>query len=178
MGKLASLLCAIMICWCFYMKQTSDVFQQQSLHYQCQYLNRCWIIIKLILRNKFHWYLNQSIAISIQEISFENAVCKIATIVLYNVKPYLMPGMQAQWCLLVKFRLHVCIDPALGLSFLVPGPEYSRRTRPVPWLLIPWFIESPGYQQQCSVNKSLSLMGKDFNCPFQNGGMILNASTL
>ena len=44
------------------------------------YLNQCWNVVDLTLRNKLQWNINQNSYIFIQEIAFENVVWKIAAI--------------------------------------------------------------------------------------------------
>ena len=44
------------------------------------YLNQCWNIVNWILRNKPQWNFNWNSNIFIQEMAFENVVCKIASI--------------------------------------------------------------------------------------------------
>ena len=46
----------------------------------CDYLNQCWNIVNLNLRNKFQWNLRLNSYIFIQENAFENGVCKMAAI--------------------------------------------------------------------------------------------------
>ena len=43
-------------------------------------LNQCWNIVDWAFRNKLPWNLNRNPNIFIQEIAFENVVCKIASI--------------------------------------------------------------------------------------------------
>ena len=42
------------------------------------YLTQCWIIINWILKNKFHWHLNQNIALCIHQNASDNIVCEMA----------------------------------------------------------------------------------------------------
>ena len=44
------------------------------------YLNQCWNIVNLNLRNKLQWNLKRNSYIFIQENTFENAVCEMAAI--------------------------------------------------------------------------------------------------
>ena len=44
------------------------------------YLNTCWNIVNWTCRNKLQWNFYQNSNIFIQEIAFENVVCKIASI--------------------------------------------------------------------------------------------------
>ena len=44
------------------------------------YLNQCWNIVNWTLRNKLQWTFNRNSNIFIQEIAFENVVCKMASI--------------------------------------------------------------------------------------------------
>ena len=47
------------------------------------------------------------------------------------------------------------------------GPGYLGLTRSISWLLMPWLLASPGYQQPwyrlCKISKSWSYTRKDFN---------------
>ena len=54
------------------------------------YLNHPWIIVDLNLGNKFQWNLNLNTIIFIQEIEFENVVCKMVAI----IKEYKHPASQ------------------------------------------------------------------------------------
>ena len=53
------------------------------------------------------------------------------------------------------------------LTLLMPIPEDSGRTQPIPWLLMPWLLLSPGHQQPwhctCRMDRSLSSIRNDFN---------------
>ena len=63
------------------------------------------------------------------------------------------------------------------LTLLVLKLEYSRITKLIPWLLMPWRLVSPGHQQPwhwlCRINRSLFSKRKGFNClhnlNFRNG---------
>ena len=44
------------------------------------YLNQCWTIVNWTFRNKLQWNFNRNSNIYIQEIAFENVVCKMASI--------------------------------------------------------------------------------------------------
>ena len=58
----------------------------------------------------------------------------------------------------------ICV---IGLNTFGVKTEYSRQTRSLPKLLMPWLLVSPGHQQLgywlCRINRSLSSRGKDFN---------------
>ena len=46
------------------------------------YLDQCWKIFNWTFRNKLQWNFNRNSNIFIQEVAFENVVCKIASICL------------------------------------------------------------------------------------------------
>ena len=46
------------------------------------YLNQCWNIVNLTIRNKLQWNLNKDSYIFIQENAFENIVCEMVAICL------------------------------------------------------------------------------------------------
>ena len=50
------------------------------------YLNQCWNVVNLTLKNKFWWNINQNLHIFIHENAFENVVCEMLAIL-----------SQAQW---------------------------------------------------------------------------------
>ena len=45
------------------------------------YLNQCWNIVNMTLRNKSQWNINRDSHIFIQENAFENVICKMSAIV-------------------------------------------------------------------------------------------------
>ena len=54
------------------------------------------------------------------------------------------------------------------LTLLMPlKQEYSRLTRSIPWVLLPWHLTPPGHQQQCyesyRINRSLPPTNLNFN---------------
>ena len=82
------------------------------------YLNQCWNIVNWTVRNKLHWNFNRNSNIFIQEIAFENVVCKMASI-LYR----------PQWVivLLVFFYQCVCL-----LLVLIVSSETHKSTSKKP----------------------------------------------
>ena len=54
----------------------------------------------------------------------------------------------------------------VNLTLNVRGPSYLGLTRSVSWLLMPWFLTSPGHQQPwywlCRICRSRSYLRKDF----------------
>ena len=84
------------------------------------YLNQCWFIINWTLGNKFQCNLNEN-----SNFSFKKMHLKI---------------LSAKW---QPFCLSLNV-----LSLLVLKLEESRITQSVPWLLMPWFLVSPGHPQQ------------------------------
>ena len=49
-------------------------------HLTSNYLNQCWPIVNLSLRNIFQWKSNKNTIIFLQENDFENVVCKMSAI--------------------------------------------------------------------------------------------------
>ena len=56
--------------------QTNYCAEQVPSHY----LNRCWVIVQLTLKNKLQWNSNQNAKLFIHENAFQNAVCEMASI--------------------------------------------------------------------------------------------------
>ena len=110
------------------------------------YLNQWRNIVNWSLGNKLQLNLKRNLYIFVQENAFENVVCDMAAIL-----------SQPQ-----------CVNP------LELRPEYSKSTRSIPWLLMPWLHMSPGHQQPwnslCGINRSLSSMRKHFNFWHHCGG--------
>ena len=55
---------------------------------------------------------------------------------------------------------------SIDLTLNVRGPSYLDLTRSISWLLMPWLLTSPGYQQPwywlCRICRSWSYLRKDF----------------
>ena len=68
------------ICVCKLTIIGSDNGRRQAWTAQSHFLNQCWNIVDLNLRNKLQWNLKRNSYISIQENSFENVVCEMAVI--------------------------------------------------------------------------------------------------
>ena len=53
------------------------------------------------------------------------------------------------------------------LTLNVRGPSYFSLTRSISWLLMPWLLASPGYQQPwywlCRIGRSLPYLRRNFN---------------
>ena len=64
------------------------------------YLNQCWNIVNLNLRNKLQWNLKRNSHIIIQENAFENVVCKMAP---NSSRPqWVNSSLASYWCFMVK----------------------------------------------------------------------------
>ena len=57
-------------------------------------------------------------------------------------------------------------EPSFALTLKVRGPSYLGLTMSISWLLMPWLLTSPGYQQPwywlCRIGRFLSYLRKDF----------------
>ena len=69
-----------------------------------------------------------------------------------------------------RYRAHhdvIVLEFTKKIFFFVLRSEYFRNTRPLPWLLMPWLLGSPGHRhpqhQPPSIRCALSSMDKDFN---------------
>ena len=55
---------------------------------------------------------------------------------------------------------------SFALTLNVRGPSYLGLTRSISWLMMPWFVTSPGHQQPwywlCRLGRSWSYLRKDF----------------
>ena len=72
---------------------------------------------------------------------------------------------------IINLLLALCLLMAQHQSLLtlkVWGPSYLCLTRSISWLLMPWFLMSPGHQQPwywlCTICRSWSCLRKDFKC--------------
>ena len=109
-------------------------------------------------------FLNENVSISIR-ISL-----KFVPKSLNNNIPTLVQIMAWRWLgenplsepTLVSLLTYICVTRTQWVTL-----DYSRIIRPIPSLLMPWLLASPGHQQQyywiCRINGPLSSMNKDNN---------------
>ena len=68
---------------------------------------------------------------------------------------------------LLWFLYHLCLMVLPQQIYDVRGPSYLGLTRSISWLLMPWLLTLPGYQQPwywlCRIGRFLSYLRKDFN---------------
>ena len=62
------------------MRNLSILGSDNGLSAPSHYLNQCWHIVNWTLRNKLQWNLNRNSYILIQENTFENVVCEMASL--------------------------------------------------------------------------------------------------
>ena len=97
----------VLIIWvsklCHYcLRQWLIAFSSPSLH-----LNQCCHISDSALLNKFQWNLNLNITILIQENTFENVVCKMASILSQCVHALYLPHSLVLVGYWLMFSIHV-----------------------------------------------------------------------